>query len=77
MNRKKVLDLLCDVQKDCAPIVVSIGTITDENHVDNERLVIKEAPPTAIHALTVEGYALDVAEDGMSVSYFGTDKAKQ
>ena len=77
MNREKVLGLLCDMQKTCASIDVSIGTTRDNNFVDNKALVIKNAPPIVIDRLIKEGYSLDIIDGGVEVDYHGDDEEKR
>ena len=60
MDRKKVLETLCIIQRSCAPIEVSIGTTGENNFIDNKALVIKNAPPIVINKLIQEGYSLDI-----------------
>ena len=77
MNREKILSILCDLQKGCAPIEVSIGTTGDNQMIDNKSLEIKNAPPVVIDKLVSEGYSLDIIDGGVRVDYYGDDKDKR
>lgn len=65
----EVLESLYKLQKSCAPIVVSLGCVSDTNHVQHECLVIKEAPPTVIRWLaSQESVTMSMRPQGLHVT---------
>ena len=78
MNKLKVLGILCELQKECAPIEISIGTITNSNMVDHDAIVIKEAPACVTERLIKEGYSLSIRSFGtVEVDYYGDEEDKK
>lgn len=67
-DKKQLLNLLTEMQKNTAPIVVSIGNVRD-NIVQHE-IVIKEAAPIIIQELVKKGYHLNVDSNGVTVDKY-------
>lgn len=62
----KILELLADIQRNSAPIEVSIGWVNKNNTVQ-QGIVLKAAPPIAVQKLVEAGYQLDVMAAGVRV----------
>lgn len=61
----KILELLVAIQKNSAPIELSIGWVS--NNVVQIGIVIKSAPPIVIEKLIDAGYSLDIMKQGVRV----------
>lgn len=68
-QKVKLLQMLIDIQENCAPITLTIGSLS-ENTVEHDGVVIKEAPPVVIKELVKDGYMLDLSTDGILVEKF-------
>lgn len=64
-QRAELLDLLVEIQKDSAPIGLSIGWVKDG--IVKEGIVIKEAPPVVVRKLTEAGYCMEIIPEGVIV----------
>ncbi|MCM1120084.1 MAG: hypothetical protein NC543_12090 [bacterium] len=66
---RDLLILLLKMQEQTSPIKISIGYITDSNHVC-QGIVLHEAPPKVIATLIEEGYVCELTGRGMKVYKF-------
>lgn len=64
--QQELLNLLGEIQRNTAPIVISIGYVNRNNTVCSG-LMIKEAPPAVTKKLTDAGYSMDITADGVRV----------
>ena len=62
----KILELLADIQKNSAPIELSIGWV-DSRNIVRQGIVIKSAPPIVTQKLIEHGYCLDITVAGARV----------
>lgn len=62
----KILELLADIQRNSAPIELSIGW-TNGNNTVQQGIVIKNAPPVVTQKLIEHGYCLDITAAGVRV----------
>lgn len=70
-TKLEVLALLVRLQKECAPIKLSIGHLGYAgNHVGHHTITIHEAPPSVVKALIGEGLIPDVVEGNGLRLYF-------
>ena len=68
-DKKQLLNLLTEMQKNTAPIVVSIGYVSN-NIVQHDAIVIKEAAPVITQELIQRGYHLSVDSNGVTVDKY-------
>lgn len=61
----KILELLADIQRNSAPIELSIGW--SANGVVQQGIVIKSASPLVAQKLMEAGYCLDITSQGVMV----------
>ena len=66
-EKLELLGQLVRLQIDCAPITIQIGT-THNNRVDNECIVIKNAPPRVLGSIDMEKYYASVTENGVEIT---------
>lgn len=64
-QRAKILELLLEIQKDAAPIELSIGWTKDE--IVRKGIVIKSAAPVVAQKLMEAGYSLEIMPEGVRV----------
>lgn len=62
----KILELLADIQRNSAPIEISIGW-TNSNNTVQQGIVIRKAPPVVTQKLVEAGYNLDIMAAGVRV----------
>lgn len=62
----QLLELLADIQRNSAPIELSIGWVNSSNTVQ-QGIVIKNAPPIVTQKLVEAGYQLDITQRGVRV----------
>lgn len=67
--QQELLSLLGELQRNTAPIEISIG-YTNKNNIVCSGVVIKSAPPVVATKLVEQGYYLDIMKDGVHVSKF-------
>lgn len=63
MKKKDLMDaleVLTLAQEGCAPVALSIGSVTKAGQVEHLTLEITEAPSVAVEMLMSEGYSLSV-----------------
>lgn len=70
-QRKKLLMLLNEEQKDCAPIVIGLASVDDKRMI-RRQIVLYEAPPIVIERLIYQDYVL-----GIENGYVYVDKFKE
>lgn len=61
----QILELLADIQRNSAPIELSIGWV--KNGTVQQGIVIKSAPPIVTQKLVEAGYQLDIMQQGVRV----------
>ena len=61
----QLLELLADIQRNSAPIELSIGWV--KNGTVQQGIVIKSAPPIVTQKLVEAGYQLDITQQGVRV----------
>lgn len=59
----QLLELLADIQRNSAPIELSIGWV--KNGTVQQGIVIKSAPPIVTQKLVEAGYQLDITQQGV------------
>lgn len=64
-QRVEILGLLAEIQKDSAPIELSIGWEKDGKV--KEGILIKEAPPVVARKLMEAGYCMEITPEGVDV----------
>lgn len=64
---KELLSKLADIQKSCAPITLSIGSLSNGNQVEHNTVVLIECPPIVIQDLIRDKYTLDLTKNGISI----------
>lgn len=67
--QQELLAELLDIQRNSAPIVISIGW-TDKDRVVHDGIMLKDAPPVVIEKLIQQGYSLSLCNNGLHVSKF-------
>lgn len=65
-----IVEELVNIQQDCAPIKLTIGSTTETNMVTHDTIVINEAPPVVINKLVELGYSLSATEKGIVVDKY-------
>lgn len=61
----QILELLVDIQRNSAPIELSIGWV--KNGTVQQGIVIKSAPPIVTQKLVEAGYQLNIMPQGVRV----------
>lgn len=69
-DKINLLEELVNIQQDCAPIKLTIGSTTESNMVRHDTIVINDAPPVVINKLVELGYSLFATENGIVVDKF-------
>ena len=64
-TQMQILELLANVQRHSAPIVVSLGRV--QNGTVHQGILIKSAPPVAVEKLVHAGYQLEITQEGVRV----------
>lgn len=65
-----ILEELVNIQQDCAPIKLTIGSTTENNMVRHDTIVINDCPPIVINKLVELGYSLFATEKGIVVDKY-------
>lgn len=61
----ELLQVLLEMQEDCAPIEMSIGCTVD--NIVRKGIVLKDAPAVVISTLVRKGYTCSLSKNGMWV----------
>lgn len=64
--QQELLQLLGEIQRNTAPIAMSIG-YTDENNMCRNGIIITKAAPLVVNKLVEHGYNLDIIKQGVRV----------
>ena len=69
-DKINLLEELVNIQQDCAPIKLTIGSTTESNMVRHDTIVINNCPPIVINKLVELGYSLSATEKGIVVDKY-------
>ena len=69
-DKINLLEELVNIQQDCAPIKLTIGSTTESNRVRHDTIVINNCPPIVINKLVELGYSLSATEKGIVVDKY-------
>lgn len=76
--KEKYISLLVNLQKDCAPVTIQIGSVNESNQVLHDTIIIKDACTSVVYAtvkFAEENFLMcDITSDGLRLCFYTPKK---